>query len=104
MRFAFLPFTIMALSSADLVHASEPERITARVSLDGLDLVSGRHQAEIDRRVRIAARRACIERTVGAPRITAGQRACIAEMIADGRVQTMRLAARAQTAPTVGRR
>jgi UrcA family protein len=102
MRFPLIPLVIFALTSAAAAHASEPQRVTARVSLDGIDLASGRYQTEIDRRVRVAARRACADRGLGAQRITAGEEACIAEMVADGRVQTRRLAARAVTARTMG--
>jgi UrcA family protein len=104
MRLAILPITLLAFTSATIAHATMPERVTARVSLEGIDLASGQHQAELERRVLIAARRACDDRMWGAPRITASERACMAEMLADARVQSTRLAARAQRSGLAGRR
>jgi UrcA family protein len=104
MRFAFLPLSIIALSSASMAQANEPERITARVSLAGIDLSLTNYRAEVDRRLIKAARRACIERSAGARGMTRGARQCIEEMLADGRAQTTRLAARATSAGATGRR
>lgn len=101
MSFHSLSLTLLALTAAVSADASQIERVTARVSLDGIDVTAAAHQAEIDRRLTVAARRACIVRDGSAPRITAGSRTCMAEMIADGRAQIRTLAARATGARAV---
>ncbi len=94
-RFHSLSFALLALTAATTGWANSADRITARVSLDGIDLTVPSHQRDIDQRLTTAARRACMVRDGGAPRITDGTRACMAEMIADGRAQVRTLAARA---------
>ncbi len=101
MSFHNFSLALLALTAATTGWAANAERVVARVSLDGIDLTAPAHQAEIDRRLTNAARRACIGRDGGAPRVTDGARACMAEMIADGRSQVRTLAARAAGARAV---
>lgn len=91
----FLPLAMFPLIIATAATAGEAQRVTARVSIDGIDFAAAGHQNELDRRVATAARRACMDRTAAVPRMTPGARQCVTQMLADGRIQARRMAARA---------
>jgi UrcA family protein len=95
MFFRTLPLAICALAFAASAQASVNERVVARVSIAGLDLQQASHRAVLEQRVMIAARRACRFDNRSLVPMTDGRRACIAEMMADGRAQALRIAARA---------
>ncbi len=99
-----LPIAMILLSSAAVASAQPSDRVSARVSVQGINLLTNAGMAQLESRLNRAARRACLERNPGAPRISAAAQSCINEMVADGMSQGRQIAIRGTGNRTVAAR
>ncbi|MEQ1688127.1 MAG: UrcA family protein [Sphingopyxis sp.] len=97
MNIRYLPIAILLASTvtaASAASAETRERVTARVSLEGINLMTSDGMARLESRLHRAARRACQRDSNSAWFLTRSTDACIAEMVADGLAQGRRIALR----------
>ncbi|MEQ1510701.1 MAG: UrcA family protein [Sphingopyxis sp.] len=90
----FLPIALMMVGTATAASAETRERVTARVSLEGINLMTSDGMARLENRLHRAARRACRSDATGSWYMSRGVEACMDEMIADGLAQGRQIAQR----------